>query len=443
MKAENRPAGGFPTTSTAPSISERAEGVSSYGKTLLNDVAGFIRRYVVLSETQADAVALWVAHTHAIDAAETTPYLAISSAEKQSGKSRLGLDVFQLLVREPLPSMNISDAALFRAIEELSPTLLLDEADAVFKAREREELRGLLNAGYRRGAVAYRMGGTNRSKLEKFKVFSAKAFIGIGDFLPDTLVDRSIPIRLKRRTREEPIERFRRRDVAPAGETLRAHLADWLEPQIDYLGAARPHLLDELDERAQEMWEPLLAIADLAGGDWPHHAATAALTLSTGDEREDDSLTARLLNDIYTVFENGAGDRLRTADLIAHLVEIEESPWGDWYGKTISPQGLSKLLRTHRIKTMPVRVEGETVRGYKREQFTDAFVRVLGVTGVTNVASESPSQAERNASNACNAGDTNGRVPSFGDPGYLDPDLVQDELDYYRQKITEAGGEVS
>jgi hypothetical protein len=264
--------------------------------------------------------------------------------------------------------MNISDAALFRAIEDLSPTLLLDEADAVFKAREREELRGLLNAGYRRGAVAYRMGGKNRSELQLFKVFSAKVFIGIGDFLPDTLIDRSIPIRLERRTREEPIERFHRRDVAPKGEMLRDSFADWLEPQTDYLHGMRPDLPDELDDRAQDMWEPLLAIADLAEGDSPERARRAAVALSAGDEREDASMTARLLNDIFTVFENGAGDRLRTADLIAHLVEIEESPWGDWYGKTISPHGLSKLLRVHRIKTMPVWVEGESVRGYKREQ---------------------------------------------------------------------------
>jgi hypothetical protein len=425
-----------------------------YGNRILDDVVAFIRRFVVLSETQADAVALWVAHTHAIDAAETTPYLAISSAEKQSGKSRLGLEVFPLIVREPLPSMTISDAAVFRAIEELSPTLLLDEADAVFKAREREELRGLLNAGYRRGAVAYRMGGTNRSKLEKFKVFSAKVFIGIGNFLPDTLVDRSIPIRLKRRTREEPIERFKPRDVTPEGEMLRDRLADWLEPQIDYLRAARPHLPDELDDRAQDMWEPLLAIADLAEGDWPDRAATAALALSTGDEREDDSMTARLLNDIYTVFENGVGDRLRTADLIAHLVEIEESPWGDWYGKTISPHALSRLLKAHRIKTLPVWVEGKTVKGYKREQFTDAFARVLGVRRVRSVRSESPSHAAPNFPNPPNPGDTNGRVPSFADTGYLDYVAAVHrnghittgealELKRLHDLVSEAGGEVS
>jgi Protein of unknown function (DUF3631) len=140
---------------------------------------------------------------------------------------------------------------------------------------------------------------------------------------------------------------------------------------------------------------------------------------ANASEREDDSLTATLLRDIYTVFENGAGDRLRTADLIAHLAEIEESPWGDWHGKPITPHGLSRLLRSHRIKTMPVKVDGETVRGYKVEQFADAFARVLSVTGVTNVTSGSPGQAGGNASSASNAYHTNGRNPCFGDEGYL------------------------
>lgn len=124
----------------------------------LDDLVAFLRRYVVMTETQADAVALWTAHTHAVAASETTPYLAVTSAVKRSGKTRLR-EVLGLLVHEPLSASNISDAAIFRAIDKLSPTLLLDEADAVFKAREREELRGLLNAGYRRGALAYRMGG--------------------------------------------------------------------------------------------------------------------------------------------------------------------------------------------------------------------------------------------------------------------------------------------
>jgi hypothetical protein len=279
---------------------------------LLDKVVCFVRQFVVVSEIQADAIGLWTAHTHAVDAADTTPYLAVTSAVKRSGKTRLR-EVLGLIVHEPLAASNISDAALFRAIEKLNPTLLLDEADAIFKAREREDLRGMLNAGYRRGAVAYRMGGANKTKLESFPVFCAKGFFGIGDFLPDTLSDRAIHVRLERRLRGESVERFREREAAPAGHDLRDRLADWLAPQVGKLDCARPELPDELDDRAQDSWEPLLAIADLAGRNWPDRARRAALALSTGEEREDDSLTAQLLRDLHDVFS--ATDTTRSEPL--------------------------------------------------------------------------------------------------------------------------------
>lgn len=369
---------------------------------LLDDVQAFIRRYVVLDDAQADAVTLWAAHTHIFQAFGCTPYLAITSPEKRSGKTRL-LEVLELLAREPLPTANISDAALFRVIDARTPTLLIDEVDAIFgRAREREELRGLLCAGYRHGATAHRMGGANNTTLQTFSVYCPKAFAGIGNCLPDTIVDRAIPIRLKRRTREERIERFRLRDVEPIGHELRARLADWLEPQRDHLAVTRPVLPDELDDRAQDVWEPLLGVADLAGDTLAHRARRAALALSSGDERQDESLTALLLRDIHAVFIANGG-RLRTADLIEGLSLIEESPWGDWRGKQISPQALSKLLRSYRIKTMPVWVEGETGRGYKVEQFEDAFARVLGVRSVRAVRSESSSGKAPNTPNAPNA----------------------------------------
>jgi hypothetical protein len=285
-----------------------------------------------------------------------------------------------------LPTANISDAALFRAIAQRHPTLLFDEVDAVFgaKARDREDLRSMLNAGYRRGAQAYRMGGTNMRDLEAFPVFCPKVFAGIGE-LPDTVRDRSIRIRLERRTREEEIERFRRRDALEQAEPIRQSLESLAAHHADRLAYARPELPEALDDRAQDVWEPLLAIADLAGGDWPVRARAAAVVLSTGESREDESDGARLLQDILDVFKTNGATRYRTADLIAELAKIEESPWGDWNssGKTITPQGIGVLLKPHRIKTMPVRAGGEVHRGYKFEQFADAWLRVLGVTGVT------------------------------------------------------------
>jgi Protein of unknown function (DUF3631) len=173
--------------------------------------------------------------------------------------------VLELLVRDPLPTANISDAALFRVIDDRRPTLLIDEVDAIFgKKSQRDELRGIINAGYRRGATTHRMGGANNTTLQTFSVYCPKAFAGIGDCLPDTILDRAIPIRLERQTRDSQAERFRHRDVAPEGQGLRDQLADWLERQHDYLAASRPELPDELDDRAQDVWEPLLAVADLA-----------------------------------------------------------------------------------------------------------------------------------------------------------------------------------
>ena len=95
----------------------------------------YIRQYVVLSDTQADTVTLWTAHTHAFDAAESTPYLAITSAEKRSGKTRL-LEVLSLIVAHPWLTGRVSPAALYRRIHAERPTLLLDESDSAFKSGE-------------------------------------------------------------------------------------------------------------------------------------------------------------------------------------------------------------------------------------------------------------------------------------------------------------------
>jgi len=368
---------------------------------VLDDCKTFIRRFVVLTDDQADAATLWVAHTHVFEAFSCTPYWWVTSAEKRSGKTRL-LEVLELLVRDPLPTANISDAALFRVIHERRPSLLIDEVDAIFgKKSQRDELRGIINAGYRRGAMTHRMGGTNNTTLQMFNVFCPKAFAGIGDALPDTVADRAITVRLKRRTRDKTVERFRLREVEPEGHTLRDRLAEWLEPLFDYLVESRPALPDELDDRAQDVWEPLLAIADLDEG-WSVRARAAAVALSTGEEREDDSLTAQLIRDVSIVFAEHDDKPLQTSVLLEGLYRIEESPWGDYFGKPLNAHSLSRLLKPYRVRTMPVYVEGKTVRGYKVDQFKDAFAQ-LSVRSVRSVRSEARSQAAPNASNAPNA----------------------------------------
>jgi len=296
------------------------------GATLLDNLAAFVRRFVVITDAQAAVIALWIVHTHALDAAEATPYLAITSAEKRSGKTRL-LEVLTLLVARPLATSNISDAALFRSIANDRPTLLFDEIDAIFgpKARDREDLRGMINAGHRRGAEVRRVGGANRDKLERF-----------------------------------------------AAESIEA------------LEAARPELPGDLDDRAQDGAEPLLAIADLAGGEWAQRARHAIVELRGGATAEDDSIGVRLLADVRGAFETLAADRVSTADLLAHLHGLDEAPWPEWYGKPLTSRALSKLLTPYGLSSRTVRLDdGSTPKGYKREQFDDAWKRYLPATGAS------------------------------------------------------------
>lgn len=360
---------------------------------VLADVEAFVRRYVVVTDAQATALALFVAHTHAIDAAETSPYLAVTSAEKRSGKTRL-LEVLELLVRAPIRASNVSDAALFRLLAENPRTLLFDEVDAIFNAKgNREDLRALLNAGYRRGAPAWRVVGEgSKMRAEPFEVFGAKVLAGIGA-LPDTISDRAFPIRLKRKTSAENVERFRSRVARQAAQPIRAQLEAWSTENADRLDAATPELPAELDDRAQDAAEPLLAIAELAGGAWPARGRRALVALrATQAGADDETIGVRLLSDIAAVFERTGDDRLSTERLLELLVEDDEAPWGDWYGKPLSAMRLARLLRPFEVRSRQLRIGDRAgVRGYRIEEFADAFARYIGSQDATPATTAQPS----------------------------------------------------
>ena len=374
---------------------------------LLERTELFIRRYVVVDEAQATALVLWVVHTWAIDAAHATPYLFVTSAEPECGKTRL-LEVLRELSRVPLSTMNISDAALFRAIDAKRPTLFFDEVDSIFnqKARERgvrEELRALLNSGYRRGELVYRMGGGNHTTLESFAVFGAKALAGLGS-LPPTLTSRCVRIELKRRRQGEPVEDFYPEDVAVEAGQLRSELEEWTTSALETLRSIRPARVEGLRDRTMEVWRPLLAIVEFDGEPWSARARRAALALTTGEE-EDPSLGLLLLEDVRSVFAERDTARLSTVDLIVYLGRREESPWGEWWlddkaelPTRSAPRRLAQLLRPYGVRSQTVRIGDDTAKGYRREDFEDPWERFLPsrptVTSVTSVTSQTPSQAD-------------------------------------------------
>lgn len=344
---------------------------------LLGRVEEYIRRYVVLSDDQALAVTLWVAHTHTIGAADCTPYLHITAATKRAGKTRL-LEVLEPIVARPWKTDRVSAAVLVRKIDAEQPTLLLDESDAALRVTSEysEALRGLLNSGYRRGGKSSLCVGLGANiTYRDFSTFAPKAIAGIGQ-LPDTVADRSIHIVLRRRMASEPVARWREREGHAEAAPLADDLVRWSELALPALEDARPALPDGLDDRATDVWEPLLAIADRAGGAWPAGARRAAEALS--GTVDDTDIVVELLLDIREILSEADSDVIASKTLLEQLVALEDRPWGEWRrGQELTARGLARLLGPLGICPNRHETLSGRLRGYRRDAFRDAMARYL------------------------------------------------------------------
>jgi 5S rRNA maturation endonuclease (ribonuclease M5) len=376
----------------------------SEGAALLADVGKFLARFVIYpSEHAYVAHVLWIAHAHLMDAWESTPRIAFLSPEPASGKTR-SMEVTELLVPEPVAAVNVTPAYLFRKVggEDGPPTILFDEIDTVFgaKAKEHEELRALLNSGHRRGAVAGRCvvrGAT--VETEEIPSYSAVALAGLG-WLPDTILTRSVIVRMRRRAPDEKIEAFRRRVQAPIGEALRRRLAGWAATILAEATEARPDMPAGVEDRDADLWEALLAVADIAGGDWSKRAREAAKALVAMAREIEPSLNIRLLADLRAVF--GIKEQLTTKEILAALHELEDAPWGDLRGKPLSDNQLARRLKQYDVKSKTLRVgkdesgKDHFAKGYERADLHDAWRRYLPpppspdkpVTAVTPVTTQ-------------------------------------------------------
>jgi hypothetical protein len=220
------------------------------------------------------------------------------------------------------------------------------------------------------------MGGGTKTKLESFDSFCVKALAGIdsGRQLPDTIVDRSISIRLQRRAPDEPLTRYRQRIASKEGKLL----AERLEAHLDGFPAPEewPDMPVSLSDRATDIWEPLIVIAEAAGEEWPHEAREAAESIFGTPDPADDSLGVRLLADIRTVIKT---DRISTSDLLEKLIELDESPWGDLYGKAITARKLADLLRPFGIVSHGIRIDTGTPKGFLLGDFVGSWRRYLPI----------------------------------------------------------------
>jgi hypothetical protein len=367
---------------------------------ILDDIYDYVGRFVVFPSDHARvAWTLWVAHTYFIDVWYNTPRLHIVSAEKRCGKTTL-LNITKLLVNKPIAIVNPTPASLYTLIEQEHPTLLLDEIDRTFSKKDTSDITSIVNSGFERGANVPRVTIEPKRKVEFFNVFGPMMLVGIDKHnMPDTIADRSIAIRLKRRIGAEKVEPYRPRKKAAQGVALRERLEAWASAVSDKAREMDDPIFPRgIESRQADKWEAIFVVADVAdatdgtedtansrGTAWGQKARQAALFfLKEEQETETTSHSELILKDIDNIFRHElfAKDKYSTSGLLDKLVNLSESIWSNYeFGKPLSARGLGRLLEPHGIKSKMIRFKDGTredqARGYYKSQFEDAWARYL------------------------------------------------------------------
>jgi hypothetical protein len=366
---------------------------------LLDAGEAFLRRYVVMGDDAFAIVIVWVAHVFAFAAFEFTAYLAITSAAKRSGKSRL-LELLEVLLgpSRSVSTANISTASLFRLIDA-NPGLavLFDEVDRIPKEKA-DELWGLINSGWRIGGKAHRQSGPKMETLTAFSTFSPKVLAGIGQPLPDTTADRALHLRMERRKPSENVARLRLRKAATEVEPIRSAFMAWAnEATLSRLAQSEPSFPSSMtNDRLMDVAEPLFAIGDMAGGDWPARIRQAVVGVeATAEQIEEEELGILALRHAFAAFEEQGVERMFTHDLLAHMVKLDDGPWADWWGEKVDadkPAGPARRLgmllgQFEGVHPKMVRIGDKAIRGYELGPIRQAVERYLPHLSATSATS--------------------------------------------------------
>ena len=366
------------------------------GAALLSELSRTISSYVVMDKYQRDAVALWAVFTHSHDLRDFAPLLIAKSAIKRSGKSRLA-EIIERLAPRPLYLAGLTTPFIERVIEDHRPTLIIDEADRIRKGDQAlaERIDAQFNRSFRRaiakvGKNVPLPGGGYEPRV--FSTWAATFVAGIGK-QADTAEDRAVVIALTRKLASEKVKPLRAQD----GEelvVLARKIARFVADNEVQLRTRVPAALNVDNDRAKDVWEPLLVIAETAGGDWPARARAAGQWLVGEVEEEEEEFGVRLLSDLrdffLTEFPDGypdhdgrpdSGPRLASSDIIKKLLALEDRPYGA-LGKMQRPltqHGLGRTLKDFRVRAGTIRPvnSAKTARGYYQRQFVDVFARYL------------------------------------------------------------------
>jgi len=377
------------------------------GATLLKELRSHFVRYAVVPQHADKAIALWILHTYVFDEFDITPYLAVTSPTRRCGKS-LVLTLLYWLCQRAKKNDSMSKAAIFRSVERDKPTLCLDEVSWVVD--NKDERQNILCGGFERNGYAEVCEGEGANITPKlYSTFCPRAFGLIGKLVP-VLMDRSIEIQMQRKLGEK-VERLRRSDNDQHRE-FREKCVRWANDNRVRLSVIRPALPSGLNDRAFDIWEPLLAIAQHVGGGWLEISNEAAVTLSAGETVTEERGVTLLADLNRSVFIKGR-DEIATRTLIEELCADSERPWATWNkGKPISDRQIAKLLKPFGIISGDVHPPGEKhAKGYKKVHCLEAFERYLTPLGPPTTPSPPP-EGGQNGTNRANA-DEVGTTPTF------------------------------
>jgi putative DNA primase/helicase len=342
------------------------------GSALADEIAATFRRHLALPKGAEVGLTLWTFYAHTHQAFDISPILALTSAERQCGKTDTLLLVGALSPRQ-LPVSSLTPATLFRTAHKHAPTLLIDEAETILPFME--VLRGIMNAGHLRATAQVPRTSGDDYEVRLYSTWCPKAVALIGRLHP-TLEDRSIVIRMRRRAPSESVTRLRP-DRLSVYDPLRRQAWTWGQGRLEQLRDADPPVPHELRDRAQDNWRPLLAIADALGSHWPADARDAALVL-TRAVPESDSLGEMLLADLRTIFAEKATDRLASEEILKALLELGDRPWREAdHGRPLTLLRLARLLKPYGVEPHVTRIGDRTPRGYLLDDLQDPFTRYL------------------------------------------------------------------
>jgi Protein of unknown function (DUF3631) len=353
---------------------------------LLDECEAYVRRFVVFPrDCYYKTVVLWAAGTHAHEQFGTFPRLAFLSPQPASGKTR-ALEITLQLCNRPRMELDPTGPVLAKMIAQDHPTIGIDETDTIFgksgSSSAKQQLRSILNSGYKAGATMTRLKG---GETISSPVFGPVVFAGLGN-LPETLMTRSVVARCAKRRPEQPIEPYFSRTHAPIGAMLGDSLHEWMTTVTADLAGAWPELPDGIQDRAAECCEPLCAVADSAGGHWPATGRAALREIFMDvSEHAGPSPAQRVLTDLLAVWPEGSVNA-SSRDLSDRLRALHTAPWHSLWPPESGPRELAALLGSHGLAPVKVKVAGVALQGYRLADIRQAVPEVPEPAHATEVS---------------------------------------------------------